>query len=302
MPPTNAQPPLPAHLIATVSDVLADRFTHQELDTLFLEAGAPDDVPEGSKVVKCAAWLRRIRDENPADAVPILGKLLELVLDEDLPDPSGPATSSSVWRPSATMETLKERWHNRERLKAGLARAGLTYMGNGQFTHGGAQVASRQLADLIKARDLPAVEAEFETLARRAAEHPRDALSIAANIVEAVLGEMVRAFGLTPPSNRTLNTLWATVKPAINADPATMPDDDLKKIVGAMAAMVDGLQGLRDDKSRAHAMRPDLARAYRIEPRHARLAVNAALALTVFLLEAWQAREERNAGRSAPAP
>jgi hypothetical protein len=110
---------------------------------------------------------------------------------------------------------------------------------------------------------------------------------------------MVSALQLTPPSNRTLSTLWTTVKPAINADPAAMPDPDLRKIAGAMAAMVEGLQGLRDDKSRAHAMRPELARAYRIEPRHARLAVNAALSLTVFLLEAWQAMEERKARATA---
>jgi len=146
------------------------------------------------------------------------------------------------------------------------------------------QVAARQLHDLIRARSLPAIEAEFDTLAQRVAAHPRDALSAAANIVEAVLGEMVAAWGLTPPARRTLNTLWATVKPALNADPAAMPDPDLAKVAGAMAAMVDGLQGRRDDKSRAHALRPELARAYRIEPRHARLVVNAALALTVFLL------------------
>lgn len=167
------------------------------------------------------------------------------------------------------------------------------------MTRGGVHVAARQLGDLIKERDLPALEAEFAMLTTRAAEHPRDALSAAANIVEGVLGEMVVAFGLTPPAKRTLNTLWATVKAAINADPAALPDDDLKKIVGAMAAMVDGLQGLRDDKSRAHAMRPELARSYRIEARHARLAVNAALALTVFLLEAWQAIQQRKTNSAA---
>ncbi len=286
--------PIPLHLIATVSEVLADRFTHQQLNTMFLEAGAPGDVPEGSKPVKCHAWLRRVRDDAPAEAVNILGKLLELVMEEDLDSPEGASGGGSWWA-----SHVEERGRKRERLKVGLTRVGFTYLSGGKLAHGSAQVASRQLAELIKVRDVPAVEAEFETLARRAAEHPRDALSGAANIVEAVLGEMVAAFGLTPPNNRTLSTLWSTVKSAINADPATMPDDDLKKIVGAMAAMVDGLQGLRDDKSRAHAMRPALARAYKIEPRHARLAVNAALALTVFLPEAWQVKEERGAGRSA---
>lgn len=297
---TQDVPSIPAHVIATTSEALAERYTHARLNTLFLEAGAPGDVPEGlTKVDKCREWLTRNRNEVPAEAVAILGRLLEEFLEEDLPPPPPPLFPANPER--ARTDPLGERRQNRKRLEAGLARAGLTYLNGGRMMRGGAQVAARQLADLIKARDLPAVEAEFEALARRAAEHPRDALSMAANIVEGVLGEMVDAFGLAPPSNRTLNTLWTKVKAAINADPATMPDDDLKKIVGAMAAMVEGLQGLRDDKSRAHAMRPALARAYKIEPRHARLAVNAALALTVFLLEAWQAREDRKAKQDAPS-
>jgi hypothetical protein len=282
---------LPSSLMATLAEVLADCFTHPRLNTIFAEAGAPGEVPEGSKHTKCEAWLRRIRAEAGDDAPAILGRLLEPLLEADLltPDEIDAAPSWRVWDKDAER---RKRSHV-ERVKVALAKAGLIYLGNGQMAFGGVQVASRQLADLIKARDLPAVEAEFEMLAKRAAEHPRDALSAAANIVEAVLGEMVAAYGLASPNNRTLNTLWATVKPAINADPAAMPDPDLKKVAGAMAAMVEGLQGLRDDKSRAHAMRPDLARSYRIEPRHARLAVNAALALTVFMLEAWQAKEER---------
>ncbi|MCB4825194.1 abortive infection family protein [Roseicella aerolata] len=284
---------IPLPLIAVVADVLAERYTHDRLNLLFLEAGAPGDVPEGNKRAKCETWLRRISAEAADNAPAILGRLLEDMLEEEIPTPEQ-VRRAAPWA-KAEHDLRIARHEGRERVKAALTRAGFAYLGAGRMMQGSIQVASRQLADLIKTRDLPALEAEFATLASRAALHPRDALSAAANIVEGVLGEMVAALMLTPPTNRTLSTLWTTVKPAINADPAAMPDPDLKKIAGAMAAMVDGLQGLRDDKSRAHAMRPELARSYRIEPRHARLAVNAALAFTVFLLEAWQVMEERKA-------
>jgi hypothetical protein len=281
---------LPLPLIAVVSDVLAEEYTHQRLNLLFMEAGAPGDVPEGSKPTKCETWLRRIRDEAAGEATTILGRLVEDLLEKDTSSlDEGSLSAFSVFGSEWQVAQRKRQ----VRLKAALTKAGFFYLGNGKLGRSDVQVAARQVADLIKSRDLPALEAEFTPLAARASEHPRDALSAAANIVEAVLGEMVAAFNLKPPANRTLNTLWSTVKPAINADPSAMPDPELRKIAGAMAAMVEGLQGLRDDKSRAHAMRPELARSYKIEPRHARLAVNAALALTVFLLEAWQAIEER---------
>ncbi len=288
---------IPAPVVATAAAVLADAYTWTVLVQEFTEAGAPGEAPEGSsKFERCRAWLRRANQEMPDQALPMLGRLLHRFMEEVLPDYGGRSFEGGV-----ILSEAEVRHELRVRLNAALANAGLAYVRGGHITRGGLHVTARQLHELIRGKNLPAIEAEFETLAQRAATHPRDALSAAANIVEAVLGEMVAAWGLKPPSNRTLNALWTTVKPVLNADPATMPDPDLRKVAGAMAAMVEGLQGLRDDKSRAHAMRPELARSYRIEPRHARLAINAALALVVFLLEAWEARDRREADGAAEA-
>ncbi|MDI3308137.1 MAG: hypothetical protein QJR07_13680 [Acetobacteraceae bacterium] len=167
---------IPAPVAATVADVLADRYTHPELNLLFMEAGAPGDPPAGTKLVKCQEWLRRIRDDAPADALSILGRLLERFMEEVLPSEeeiaAHPAWAGEHW--------AVDRKRKRDRVRAALANAGLAYVRWGIITRGG-----------------------------------------------------------------------------------------------------------------AHAMRPDLARNYRIEPRHARLVVNAALALTVFLIEAWDTAEAR---------
>jgi hypothetical protein len=281
---------IPGPVMAVAVDVLTETYTWAQLDVLFAGAGAPGDSPLGSsKAARSIAWLRRVNVEMPDAALDFLGRLLHNFMEEVLSGEESWTDALEGFVP----HPANERDQRRARMKLALERAGLSYIRGGFVSQGGAHVVVRQLHDHIRSRDLPAVEAELEGLAQRAATHPRDALSAAANIVEAVLGEMVAAYGLTPPANRTLNTMWTTLKPAINADPEIMPDPDLRKIVGAMAALVDGLQGLRDDKSRAHAMRPELARAYRIKPRHARLAVNAALALVVFLLEVWEAKRGR---------
>ena len=277
-------------VIATTAEVLAASYTWTVIERQFMQAGGTEYQPFGSnKEARVMDWLRHVNDHMQREALPFLGRLLHRFMEEVMPGEESWTEDLAGF----TAHPAEARNALRARMRLALERVGLCYVTGGQLVGAGAQVAARQLEDLIRARNLPALQAEFETLAERAASHPRDALSAAANMVEATLGEMVAAWGLTPPTNRTLNTLWATVKPAINADPATMPDPDLRKVVGAMAAMVEGLQGLRDDKSRAHAMRPELARAYRIEPRHARLAINAGLALVVFLLEAWEARDGR---------
>lgn len=283
---------IPAPVLAVLVDVLIESYSWSVLGTEFTTAGAPGEAPQGSgKAARCMAWLRRANAEAPDDALPLLGRLLHRFMEEVLSD-------TQVWSEELgemLASPATRRAGLRDRMNKALAGAGLAYIHGGHIIRGGVHVGACQLHELIRGKNLAAIEAEFETLAHRAATQPRDALSAAANIVEAVLGEMIAAWGLTPPSNRSLNTLWTTVKPAINADPAAMPDPDLRKVVGAMAAMVDGLQGLRDDKSRAHALRPELARSYRIQPRHARLAVNAALASTVFLLETWNTAEKRRA-------
>ena len=283
---------IPAPVAAVAAEVLAEAYSWTSLELQFLQAGAPTTPPDGpSKAARALAWLRRIDDECPDDALTILGKLLHRFMEDIMPGEE--SWSSNLG--ALTNHPADARNQKRRRLHMALAQAGLAYVRGGTITRGGIHVGARQLGNLIKGRNLAAIEAEFERLAERASAHPRDALSAAANIVESVLGEIIAAWELTPPANRTLSTLWTTLKPALNADPAALPDPDLKKIVGAMAAMVDGLQGLRDDKSRAHAMRPELARSYKIEPRHARLAINAALAFTVFLIEAWDARDKNRA-------
>lgn len=37
---------------------MSDEYTHAQLDSLFLSAGFPDEVPEGSKITKVQQWLR----------------------------------------------------------------------------------------------------------------------------------------------------------------------------------------------------------------------------------------------------
>src|SRR5487761_1569091 len=71
---------IPGPLIAIVSQIISDRYTHSELDNRFLQAGFPTEVPAGNKLNKCRAWLSEANKslKNP------LGNLAKLI--EDLMD------------------------------------------------------------------------------------------------------------------------------------------------------------------------------------------------------------------------
>lgn len=74
---------IPRPVISLLSDKLPDLETHASLDSLFMYADAPGEVPEGSKPVKVQEWLNRTNkiSEQP---LKILGKLLEKYI--ELPD------------------------------------------------------------------------------------------------------------------------------------------------------------------------------------------------------------------------
>ena len=74
---------IPRPVISILSDKLPDLETHASLDSLFMYADAPGDVPEGNKSVKVQEWLNRTNkvSEQP---LKVLGKLLEKYI--ELPD------------------------------------------------------------------------------------------------------------------------------------------------------------------------------------------------------------------------
>ena len=270
---------IPGSVIGLLSDVLPDAYTSTKLNILFQVAGAPGDPPEGAKAAKVALWLGRINQDSGGECLAILGRIIEDFMEASL------EVVTPAWTATPQESLQARRTKQREQLQKLLGGAGLAYMPGGRISLRGHTVIARQLVDLIRDRDMRSLEDEFTRATRNANVHPREALSAAANILEAVLGEIIVELELQAPNDRTLRNLWKPVKAALKLEPSLMPDDDLRTVVGAMGATVEGLAGLRDDKSVAHAQRPELARNYIIKPRHARLAINAAYGLTAFLLE-----------------
>src|SRR5215475_597612 len=75
-------PLFPPSIIGTVSPILADAYTHAQLNALFMSAGFPGDPPDGNKIEKSRNWLRRANAECE-DPLRMFGGLIAEFMDAE---------------------------------------------------------------------------------------------------------------------------------------------------------------------------------------------------------------------------
>ena len=256
---------LPMPLIAEVGHTFGAIYTHSQIDANFLRYGAPPPVPPGNRVNKVMAWLERLNDDPTMDVLRILGRLLQEVMEV------------SRGRPAA--------WdQHRKRLGDALAGHGLSYQEGGQVLGGTLSVPAQSVHDLIRARNVPGIDAEFRRALENVETDPPAALTAACAILEATFRIYIEEKHLTMPPDRSIQPLWKVVRPHLGLDAGKSEDADMKKVMGGLASIVDGVGALRTHAGTAHGQGSEQPR---IEPRHARLAVHAAHTLVTFALESW---------------
>ena len=264
---------IPAPVIAACAEILSQRNTHASLDNLFMYAGAPGDPPEGSKWVKAQEWIRRVNNDESIQPLRVLGRLVEAYMEEEPPE-AGPYDDHP---PSA--ETSDQ-----QKIRKALARYDLQYVRGGSIA-GSLGTPSRTLDDFIRERDLPALDHEFTRALSNVDQSPREAVSAASNILESVCKVYIAERGLDMPSKQDLKPVWTVVRKDLGFDPGTVEDQDLQVILTGLLAIVDGIGALRTHASSAHGAGK---KQYKLESRHARLAIHAAHTVALFILESWK--------------
>jgi hypothetical protein len=271
---------IPAPIIAVLSDNLHNIESHASLNNLFMHADAPGDPPEGSKPVKVQQWLRRINKESNYPLI-ILGKLIEpymeLLDDED--------TDQVSWG----VNVSDQKQDLKVKLRSTLERCNLTYLSGGIISDG-SSAPSRSLSDLIKGRDLPSIEAEFDRALSKVNSEPREAVSAACNILESIFKVYITDEGLPKPQKQDLQNVWKVVRADLGFDTKLVQDDDLKRVLSGILSIVDGIGAFRTHASSAHG---EGRRVYKLKPRHARLAIHSAHTIALFVLESWDDKRER---------
>jgi hypothetical protein len=259
--------PIPRPVVALLSDVLAEAHTHGQLDRLFLSIDLAGDPPNENKVVKCMTYFARLGVQHPTTAMQRVGRLLQDLMET----------------PPLVAEV---REGQRRRVRDVLAQFGMSYVQGGNIMTAHVAPTARTLQDILRARDLPAVEQEFTRALMGINANPPDAVSAAYNLLEAVCKEHIRRYNLTVPSRQDLSGVWEPVRRHLLLDPSATSHPDARQIMQGTLGIVSGIAALRTHASSAHAA-PIVPSPITVDSRHARLAVNAAHSAAIFIIDSW---------------
>jgi hypothetical protein len=261
----------PRPLAAVIGEVVGGYYYHhQTIEALFYEAGASGDVPEGNCVRKVTDWLVREGKVDPGRSLMILGKVIEEIMDGDF---------------SRNSTNIQQ---DKQRILAALQRYDLAYGFGGRIYGAAVTTPSRSLGQKLRDLSISEIEEEFDRAYRTVDVDPPAAVTAACAIVEALCKAYISENKLEQPSKQTIKSLWALVSKDLKLSPDSVEDDDLRRILSGLTSITDGVGAFRTHAGSAHG---HSGRAYRVAPRHARLAVHSAHTLCLFVLETWQARK-----------
>jgi hypothetical protein len=273
---------LPVAVCAIVNEVLAG--SHATLNTLFMNAGAPGDPPELSHATKWKTWLLRASDDPNTDSYFVLGRILEEFMEVEPPDDTGLFS----WF-GHEFASAKELWHaKKQRVESVLQKYGLRYLRGGRITETGTGLASEALAQALEENDFDTIEVEFRRALQTVADDPGAAITAGCAILEALFKYYLERKKIDLPSKQTIKPLWSAIQKELGLDPKNQTDADIQRILSGMTSVVDGIGALRTHAGSAHG---GGKLRYRVKPRHARLLINSAHTLALFLIESWKQRE-----------
>jgi hypothetical protein len=215
-------------LIADIASIIGGWHTHAEIDIMFQRLGAPGEPPEGSKVIKVQRWLRRANEDPDCDEVALLGGVLEELMDRQ------------VYPKYDSEHTARVR----DQVTGALGRHGLAYRHGGIIIGATLSTPSRSVDDMIRQRNLTALQKEFDRALANVAMDPPAAVTAACAILEAAFKVIIADAGLPMPSDESILPLWRVVQGHLGLQPANVTDQYVKQIVQGQATTVHGIAGL----------------------------------------------------------
>ncbi|MDO6786094.1 abortive infection family protein [Cobetia marina] len=266
---------IPNPIIGFLSEKLPEYGSHSDLNNIFQQADAPGEPPQGSKSIKISQWLARINKDSECPLL-VLGRILSRYLDFQ--------DKNDSFDFICNVDTLEKERKFKCDIESLLKQHNLTYYSGGIIAVGGA-MPSKSLFELIKNRDIPSIDAEFDRALSKINTEPREAVSAACNILEAVFKVYIDDNkDVVMPAKQDLSSVWKVVRSDLGFDPGLVQDNDLRKILSGVFSIVDGVGALRTHASSAHG---DGRKIYNLKPRHASLAINSAHTIALFVLETW---------------
>jgi hypothetical protein len=135
-----------------------------------------------------------------------------------------------------------------------------------------------------KALSLPSVKADFERAVSCINSDPRGAITSACSTLESVAKSILDGLGKPYPKDQSIQPLVFATLRELTLAPDQYSEAEIKRILGGLVNIPAGIGVLRTKYGNAHGRGTQFAQ---LLPRHARLAVNAASTVGLFLLETY---------------
>ena len=134
------------------------------------------------------------------------------------------------------------------------------------------------------ARALPSIESD-----------PEDAITAACSVMEAVCRSILIELKLPLPPKKDIDGLVRAVQEPLGLSPGrtnlpTEVEQDVRQILGGLTSVAKGIGALRTHGGDAHGREKGYRR---VDARIARLSINAASSIALFLIETWERKEQR---------
>lgn len=141
------------------------------------------------------------------------------------------------------------------------------------------------IASMLRGQPIDTIQREWDRAKLSVVNDPADALTAASSMIEATYKFILYALGHPFPSNQEMRGLSKAVHPLLHISPDQEADADFRALFQGTISIAQSVSSLRTKMGDAHGASPTRGHP---QARHARLAVNVAGAVCVFLLETYQ--------------
>lgn len=141
------------------------------------------------------------------------------------------------------------------------------------------------IASMLRGQPIDTIQREWDRAKLSVVSDSADALTAASSMIEATYKFILHDMGHSFPSNQEMRGLSKTVHQLLHISPDLEADEDFRALFQGTISIVQSVNSLRTKIGDAHGASP--TRRHPVA-RHARLAVNVAGAVCVFLLETYQ--------------
>lgn len=143
------------------------------------------------------------------------------------------------------------------------------------------------LSRVLSERGMSVCQEDFSRALATVETDPAQAIGHACSSLESICKTILDALGVTLPRDESLKALVRSVSENLDLSPEKHADGDLKQLLGGLTNAAAGMAVIRTKYSAFHGKSP---KQRRLVGRHARLAVNSAAAVGLFLVETYLAR------------